>query len=84
MANLAVGTKVVIRENYTNLYKIFGFKGTVKSVNTTCKQYNQSQRVEYYDIEAISMLTKKMELIPVMKHHVKPTESNSIKSIVEA
>lgn len=83
MANLKVGTEVVIRENYKPMYRIFGSKGKIKFQNTTCKQYTQAERVEYYDVEAISMITKKMELIPVQKIHVKSIEFNSVKSLAE-
>lgn len=83
MANLKVGTQIEIRENYKPMYRLFGNKGKIKSQNTTCQQYNQSERVDYYDVEAISLISKKMELIPVQKIHVKPIESNSVKSLAE-
>lgn len=79
--NLKPGTKIEIRENYLQVYKIFAGKGTIKNVNTTCQQYNANERVDYYDIEAISMLSKRMELIPVKKIHCKECNTG-IKSMI--
>lgn len=81
--SLKVGTDVQIRENYKSAYQIFGNKGKIKHLSTTCEQFTQAERVDFYDIEAISMITKKMELIPVKKIHVKPIEFNSVKSLAE-
>lgn len=81
MANLKVGTQIEIRENYKPMYRLFGNKGKIKSQNTTCQQYNQSERVDYYDVEAISLISKKMELIPVKKIHCKETNQSPIKQI---
>ncbi len=81
MATLKVGTEIEIRENHKPLYKIFGSKGKIKSVNTTCQQYNQTERTEYYDVEVISLLSRKLEIMPVKKIHVIPLKGVAIHQV---
>lgn len=69
------GTKIEIRENYKHFYKIFGNKGTVKKQVTTCQQIQSNLRPEYYDVEVVSTLTKRVEIQPILKTHVKPCET---------
>jgi hypothetical protein len=81
MNNFKNGDKVEIRENYRTIYRLFGNKGRIKNQNTSCQQYTALERTEYYDVEGISMVTKKMDLIPVKKHHVKLSENGIVQMV---
>lgn len=70
------GTPVLIRDAYTNHYRVFANKGKLVAQNTSCQQYTPAERAEYYDVEVISLITKKIEVIPMLKQHVKPVVVN--------